>query len=264
MGIEGWPKSGAALVTGETFHARRGGPANAFRYNVDFVLLKLHPQVGRTKGPLMPGRRGIVCVLDRDHGGGTGSMTDWAIGQAVQHGLPGWAMTSIWLLTQPRVLGYVFNPVSFWFFADAEGALRAVLAEVNNTFGDRHSYLCALPDWQPISAQDRIQAAKVFHVSPFQEVAGTYEFSFDLQPDRLSVAIEHRRETGASSAGGVVATLAGTVAPLTRKGVVGMLMRRPFGSMRVSALIYWQALRLKLKGAPYRVRPLPPSQETSR
>ena len=76
------------------------------------------------------------------------------------------------LLAQPRFLGHVFNPVSFWLAHDEEENLVAVIAEVSNTFGDRHSYLCRKSDNSPIGASDRLQATKIFYVSPFQPVEG--------------------------------------------------------------------------------------------
>ena len=84
------------------------------------------------------------------------------------------------LLAQPRLAGFLFDPVSFWLCVDGEGALRAVIAEVNNIFGDRHSYLCVHADGRPIRPEDEMTAAKVFHVSPFQDIAGGYTFRFRL------------------------------------------------------------------------------------
>ena len=76
------------------------------------------------------------------------------------------------LLTQPRVFGFVFNPVSFWFCFDGQNQLYAVVAEVTNTYGTRHSYLCHKPDHSPIAPTDRILADKLMHVSPFQKIEG--------------------------------------------------------------------------------------------
>jgi len=248
------------LLTGSTYHARRGELRNAFRYDVDYVLCRVHPAPWRG-GKLMGRKRPAFAVVrDADHGRGGADMAAWALEQARALGAPESALHTVWLLTQPRTLGFLFNPVSFWFFQDANGATRAVLAEVNNTFGDRHSYLCFLPDFTPIGPDDAITAQKVFHVSPFQEVEGTYRFTFDLKDDAVDIHIDHRREGGH----GVIATLAGPLVPVTTRRVLGVILRRPLGALRVFALIHWQAIKLKLKGAPYRVRPLPPKEEVSR
>lgn len=264
MGVTGWPQSGAALLRGETYHGRRGGPANAFRYDVDYLLWRLAPAATARSAFVRRRRFALLGLSDRDHGRGEGCMLEWAIEQASAFGVPADAMAEVWLLTQPRTLGYVFNPVSFWFFRDANGALRAVLAEVNNTFGDRHSYLCALPDWRVITRRDTIRAEKVFHVSPFQQIDGVYDFRFAISLDSIDINIDHSRLAEDGSRHGVVATLTGHLEPLSTKRLLAMLARRPLGALRVSALIYWQAIRLKLKGAPYKVRPLPPTEEVTR
>ncbi|PJN93449.1 hypothetical protein CNY89_20715, partial [Amaricoccus sp. HAR-UPW-R2A-40] len=103
------------------------------------------------------------------------------------------------LLTQPRVLGYGFNPVTFWLACRGED-LVAVIAEVDNTFGDRHCYFCARPGFAPIGREDRLHAEKVFHVSPFQAIAGGYAFTFDIGPDRIDIRILHHN--GERAAGG--------------------------------------------------------------
>ena len=137
--------------------------------------------------------------------------------------------------------------------------LIAVIAEVSNTFGERHSYFCARPGFAPITPGDRIRADKVFHVSPFQDVGGDYTFSFDLGPGRIAIRILLTHGTE-----GLVATLGGTRAPMTNRALAAAALRHPFGPLRVLALIYWHALRLKLKGVTYRTKPHPPEQDVTR
>ena len=167
-------------------------------------------------------------------------------------------MAETWLLSQPRRLGYVFNPVSFWFFRDAEGAVRGVLAEVNNTYGDRHSYFCAHEGFRPIDDRSQIVRPKRFHVSPFQDIAGDYAFRFGFKGERISVEIQHRRDKG-----GMVATLDGALTPLGRRSATKLFFRRPFSAFRVIGLIHWQALRLAIKGARFRPRPTPPIEDVT-
>ncbi|HMO71979.1 MAG TPA: DUF1365 domain-containing protein, partial [Paracoccaceae bacterium] len=163
------------------------------------------------------------------------------------------------LLAQPRVLGHVFNPVAFWLCHDRDGTLRAVVAEVTNTFGDRHSYLCHRDDLAPLTREDTVEARKIFHVSPFQPKEGSYAFRFDIRPDRIGIWIDHT-----NAEGGVYTNLLGPRRPLTNRAILGACLRRPFGSRRVLALIHWQALKLALKGARYRNRPQPPAEEVTR
>ncbi|SPJ30130.1 DUF1365 domain-containing protein [Falsiruegeria mediterranea] len=246
-----WPDH----IAGYTTHARRGEISNAFRYGVDFVLLD--PEQNAGPALFSRNRFNLFAVHDRHHGGerGNGAGVIWAIEQFRKAGLN--RPFSVHLLTQPTCLGYQFNPVSFWLAQDGD-ALIAVIAETNNTFGDRHSYMCHLPGFAAISAADTITAVKLMHVSPFQDVEGTYRFNFLVDSDRISIRIAH--ENGDQ---GVIATLMGARKPITSTSILAALARRPFGALRTISLIYWQALKLKLKGASYRPNPTPPEQETS-
>jgi DUF1365 family protein len=244
------------LIRGQTFHGRKGAVQNAFRYSVDYVLLNAETPV---EGPWLFSRnRGnVTSLLDRDHGGapGQGRGAAWAREVLAAHGIR--FDGPLMLLAQPRLLGHVFNPVSFWLVYDGTD-LRAVIAEVSNTFGDRHSYLCARSDGHPITRHDKVAAQKIFHVSPFQPVEGDYTFRFDIGTDRIGIWIEYGHETG-----GLIATLCGPRTPLTSGTIIRSALRRPFGARRVLALIHWQALKLWWKGAIYSTRPEPPRDEVS-
>lgn len=246
-------------IAGITTHRRRGEISHGFRYRVDYVLID--PQAALpTRGPRLFSRNrfNLASVHDIDHGGPlkAGRGAAWAREVLEAQGLvcDGLALS---LLTQPRFLGYVFNPVSFWL-AMRGGALLAVIAEVSTPFGDRHSYLCHLPGFAPITRDSRITRPKALHVSPYQDVAGTYEFCYDIDAARIAIAIRY-----AHGDQGVVATLAGRRAPMTSARLLGAGLRRPFGALRTIALIHWQALLLKLKGARYRRRPAPPETEVT-
>lgn len=249
-------------IRGHTVHARKGGPDNRFRYGVDYVLFDAEAPAPRRPRLFSRNGRNLASVRDRDHGGppGKGRGATWVREQLDAAGVPAEAARKIELLTQPRVLGYVFNPVSFWLVRDGEGALRAVIAEVTNTFGDRHSYLCRHPDLAPITPRDELTAEKLMHVSPFQPVAGGYRFRFDIGAERIAIRIGYSH---GNARDGVIATLTGPRAPLTNRGLLGALLRRPAGPMRVMALIHWQALKLWAKGARYRPRPAPPGEQIS-
>ncbi|MCV6586430.1 MAG: DUF1365 domain-containing protein [Marinibacterium sp.] len=244
-------------IQGQTFHGRKGAVENAFRYSVDYVLLDAEAPVA---GPRLFGRnRGnLASVHDSDHGGapGAGQGAPWVRAVLAEHQLP--SPDRIDLLTQPRILGHVFNPVSFWL-CYRDGALTVVIAEVTNTFGERHSYLCHKPDLSAITPNDRLTAQKIFYVSPFQPVEGGYVFRFDISDARIGIWIDYSQGQG-----GLIATLTGARAPLRAGGILRTLWRRPFGSRRVLALIHWQALKLWWKGATYRTRPAPPANEVSR
>jgi len=250
--------SGVDHIAGRTYHGRAGGVANAFRYSVDYCLLD--PDTAR--GPRLFSRNGrnLTAVHDTDHGGaprkGRGAV--WVREVLAAHGLDR-CDGQLLLLAQPRVMGHVFNPVSFWLCHGADGTLRAVIAEVSNTYGDRHSYICHHPDQRAITRHERLEAAKVFHVSPFQPVGGAYTFRFDIRADRVGVWIDYR-----IAGERLYATLTGRRAPLTNRAILSAAWRRPFGSRRVLGLIHWQALVLWWKGARWHIRPAPPVDEVSR
>jgi len=200
-----------------------------------------------------------MSLHDSDHGGPPkeGRGASWVRDVLTENGLD--VSGRIELLAQPRMLGHVFNPVSFWLCYDDAGVLRVVIAEVSNTFGDRHSYLCHHDDLREITKEDTITAKKIFHVSPFQDIAGGYTFRFDITPESIGIWIDFSEDHA-----GLIATLTGERQPLTNLGILRSMARRPFGSRRVLALIHWQALKLWWKGVRYRVRPEPPSEEVSR
>ena len=243
-------------IAGETFHGRKGAVKNAFRYSVDYLLLDPDTATGPALFSL--NRANLMALHDADHGGppGQGRGAAWARETLARHGNP--IPTKLLLLTQPRILGHVFNPVSFWLAFDAQDRLTAAIAEVTNTYGDRHSYLCARPDHGPIAPEDRLTASKIFHVSPFQPVEGSYRFRFDIRPDRIGIWIDLDLPQG-----GLSTNLIGPRRPLTNPGILAAGLRRPFGSRRVLALIHWQALKLWWKGVPFRARPLPPPEKVS-
>jgi DUF1365 family protein len=242
-------------IRAETFHGRKGPVKNAFRYSVDYVLL----DPDRARAPRLFGRNraGLMSVHDADHGGapGTGKGAPWAREVLAAHGLP---TDRVLLLAQPRLLGHVFNPVAFWLAYDHVGHLRAVIAEVTNTYGDRHSYLCQREGGTPITREDTITAQKIFHVSPFQPVEGRYDFRFDIRPDRIGIWIDYT-----TPGGGLFTNLIGPRVPLTTAGILASAFRRPFGSRRVLALIHWQALKLWWKKVRFHARPLPPKEDVS-
>lgn len=245
-------------IAGHTYHGRRGAVKNAFRYSIDYVLLDAESDAA---GPAIFARNAgnLMSLQDSDHGGPpkAGRGAAWVRDILAAHHLD--VTGRIDLLAQPRLLGHVFNPVSFWLCYDDANTLRVVIAEVSNTFGDRHSYLCHHDDLREITKLETISAKKIFHVSPFQPVDGGYTFRFDITADHIGITIDYSRGNG-----GLIATLTGARKPLTNRSILHAALRRPFGSRRVLALIHWQALKLWWKGADYRPRPAPPAEEISK
>jgi len=247
--------TGASLVTARVFHGRDTPVANRFAYGLDCLLLDESTLRGKAGLHLFSyGRPNLVSLHPVDHGVGTCQGVDGVRKLGTDAGIDG--VETVMVLLHPRYWGYTFNPVSFWFFVGAQGALRGVLAEVHNTYGERHGYLCQTRTGADIEPNTPIKARKCFHVSPFFDICGVYTFTFQLDAKRVAVRIDYDDGRG----GGLVTRIAGTRRPLTDGALLRALGRRPLGALRTSALIHWQALRLWSRGVRFRKRPALPDK----
>lgn len=245
-------------MTAQIVHARRGGVSHHFRTSALFILLD--PKTAKPPRMMSLNRWNLFSFYERDHGGkrGAGSGSEWAWQQFEAWGFPPAKGRVLALLAQPRFLGYWFNPVSFWMLIEGDKVL-AIIAEVNNTFGQRHSYLLIAPDRGAITKDTQLKARKIFHVSPFQDVSGDYHFGFSISAERIAIRISLK-----DRAESVYTAMAGPLVTLTSIGILGSALRRPGGAFAVVAQIFWHALRLKLKGAEYRSLPQLPPKDISR
>ena len=247
------------IVNAQTYHGRYGSIKNAFKYSLNYILIPMNADWPHKFRLFSRNKSNLSYLNDKDYGAGGENAGAWAIKIAQEYGIDT-RDCKLWLFTQPRILGYVFNPVSFWFFVQKNKEVNAVIAEVNNTFGDRHSYICYNDDYSPIKKSDHIKSRKIFHVSPFQETEGEYTFRFYFSERRVGVWIDYRR----GEQDGLFASITGHNSTMTDWSVFRMLLKYPLGSMRVFTLIHWQALKLAIKGAKYKDRPEPPEHEVSR
>ncbi len=263
-------KMGALVCSGEVMHARcrtqageHANPArNGFAYPLFFVAVPLSrwgEDVTRSAW-LGYDRRAALALHARDHGPRDGSpLLPWVRDMLAREGVHT-ADGEIVLQAFPRVFGFVFNPVSFWFCHDRAGALRAVLAEVNNTFGERHNYLLTHEDQRPILDGETLLARKVFHVSPFYPTHGEYRFRFFNEPRRRRAEIDYFLDGERA----LLTAVTGTVQTLCADSARRTVMSFPLLALGVLARIHWQALRLWFKGAFFFRKPAPPIQETTR
>ncbi len=261
----------ALLGIGLVQHTRLRPARHGFRYATYFLMLPMR-RLARDPnawGGVRHNRLGLVSFFDRDHGTGTGSALAWFESVLAQEGLLDQADGEVWLHTYPRVAGYAFKPVSFWYAHRRNGTLAAVLAEVNNTFGERHCYLLSGPE---LGWGRELQAQKVFHVSPFCAVSGDYRFRFlrtggaALNPqttaasavgaasDRTVVRIEHHNEDGPL----LLTSVSGDLEPATPVRVRRAFFSMPMMSIGVILRIHWQALQLAVKRVPFFRKPQPP------
>lgn len=253
-------RPGPLIFFGRVMHARLRPKRHVFSYGVFFLRFPVS-SVERLAAPLMSvDRFNLLSFHRRDHGARDGSdLQSWIRSLLAAEGIRR-ADGEIWLQAFPRVLGYVFNPVSFWLCHDRDGRLRAVVCEVNNTFGEHHNYLLAHPDERPIAPEDVLAARKVFHVSPFCEVAGEYRFQFAIDPAATRVRIDYDDPAGKL----LVTSVSGRARPMDTAGILRAFALYPLMTVAVIARIHWQALRLWLKGVRFVSKPLPPVRETTR
>lgn len=239
-----------ALIGTRIWHGRRGDHARDFRYRATYLALPVS-RLDRGDLPIPVDRGGIWSIRRRDYGHRDARpLADFITGLLAPAGLS--EAADITLITMPRSMGHGFNPVSFWLCRDGNRDLRAVLAEVSNTFGERHLYLCHRPDLGPISRSDRLRGDKLFHVSPFLPRSGHYQFRFDPGPDRFGAWVDWAAPDGRIRLG---TSMIGLARPLTRSALRRAALRRPLQSQMVTALIHWQAARLFGRGARYIRKP---------
>lgn len=246
---------------GAVFHERRVPAQNRFAYPVAFLRLPLSQWDSLAVPLLGVDRPQVFSVRSADHGPRTGApLLPWLRGLLQEQGLATLADGEVVLQTMPRMFGFVFNPVSFWFCHDRAGALRLVLAEVNNTFGEQHNYLIHHADLRPIRLGDELRARKVFHVSPFFPVAGEYRFRFHAEGAVPTVAIDYWDDGECR----LRTAIGGRARPLDGRAMLHWLAQYPLMSLGVVARIHWQALRLWRMRVRFFHKPPAPLEETTR
>jgi DUF1365 family protein len=234
---------GPQIYTARVMHKRLFPKDNTFSYGVYYMALPLPAEkISSIWGTFDPHDVGY-----RDGRDPLGWVRDILSAQGLSE-----HVHTIILITMPKVLGYVFNPVSFYLCLDTQNALRAVVCEVHNTFGEQHSYLCFNANHHPLDSETWICGQKVFHVSPFLERNGTYRFRFDWQEDRLGVWIDYYDENDNKQ---LITALWGTFSPLTKKNWRLAFWRHPLVTLKAIVLIHRQALRLALYGIRYKPKP---------
>ena len=242
----------------QVMHRRLFPMQYRFSYRVFSLLLDLDA-LDRLPRLLSTGRFNLFRFDLRDHGPRDGSpLRPWAEAVLAARGIE-LAGGRIRLLCFPRVLGYGFNPLSLWYCEHADGRLRAVIAEVNNTFGEHHFYLLA-DGGAPLDWPLRGAAHKCFYVSPLMDVAGEYRFRLGEPGERLAVLIRQYHDDGRLK---LVASQAGQGEPLGDRALLRAFARTPLMTFKVMAAIHWQALKIWLRGARYVRKPKPPQQEVT-
>ena len=253
----------SALYLGQVMHVRVGPMRHRFRYRVASLLIDLDelPDLDRTLRSFSVDRGNLFSFHQRDHGARDGSpLKPWVEQVFADQGcaIPGGRVLCLCI---PRTLGYAFNPLTVYWGYRADGSLAGVLYEVKNTFGDQHCYFIPTgPEHVP--GEPLIQAArKIFHVSPFFDIAGGYRFRTGEPGDSLRLLI---RLVGPDGADRMIATHAAERHALNDSGLLATLITHPLNTLKVIAGIHWEALRLWIKRAKFHTRPAPPRDSVSR
>lgn len=242
----------SAIYEGSVTHVRVRPVKHRLRYPMLDLLIDLDeaPALGRRLRLFGHNRRAVFGFHDRDHLDGSGRPLVEQVRAMLRDAGIDPAGGRVLALAMPRVLGLVFNPISIYFCLGPDGAMQAMLYEVNNTFGQRHSYLIPAAGAGALH-QD---CDKRFYVSPFMDMAQRYRFRVAPPGEKFAVAIE------ATDAGGplLFAAMTARRRPLTDRALAGALLRHGWQALRVVGGIHWEALKLFAKGMRLRDRPAPP------
>jgi uncharacterized protein len=239
---------------GQVRHKRVKPVEHAFTYPTYFLML---PMRSLTKEPSTAIKRNHWATLsfyDKDHGDGREDSLSWLDELLLSEGIDD-AKGEVWLHCYPRVFGYTFKPVSFWYCHRADTSLRTIVVEVNNTFGERHCYLLD----KPVLGTEQT-ASKVFHVSPFNHIEGNYRFRF-ITTDRNTLArVDYDDATGPL----LETSVNGELTAITPQSIRKALWRYPMMTFGVIARIHWQAFKLWRKRVTYVTKPTPPNDFVTR
>ena len=263
----------AQLGTGQVRHTRVRPANNSFAYATYFLMLPMRSLRRTPSEVLARNRFGLISFFDQDHGDGRGDSLAWLDELLALEGVID-AAGEVWLHCYPRVLGFTFKPVSFWYCHREDGSLAAVVVEVNNTFGERHCYLLT---GKQLAFGRELTARKVFHVSPFCAVSGSYRFRFMCAglhnaahptPARAvahaaahTVArIDHYDDEGLL----IQTSVSGELQPLTPARIRAAFFGMPLMTWGVIARIHWQAVKLFAKRVPFFRKPDAPQSFLTR
>jgi DUF1365 family protein len=242
------------ICVGELIHARTDEVPDRFRYPVYFFAVDVDelPALSRELRLFASERPGVFSIRARDYQQAAAGLRASAVASARRHGVDG-DIARVELVTQPRVLGYLFNPVSFFLCRGPDDDLVCAIAEVANTYGGRHRYVLTERERIPARRGTAYRTDKVFYVSPYIHRAATYDWVFDDDADRRSIAMDVRDAAGDRF---FRAVMRGRRQPLTDAGLARLLVRYPLMTVQIISLIHWHAFKLRRRGVQHRPPPI--------
>lgn len=248
------PDAAARFYVGPVMHARFKPVAHRFQYRVFSLLLDLGrlDEAARLSRFFSIGRFNLLGFDMKPHGAEKGADPREAVPRMLVEAGITEPVKRLFLLCYPKVLGFVFNPLSVYFAYGAGNRLLGVVYEVRNTFGERHSYVSPVRSGELSAAGLRQQAEKLFYVSPFLDQCMTYRFRL-IPPgnDKVAVRILETDPDGPILA----ATFHGEAAPITDASCLRLTFGLPLMTLKVVAGIHFEAMRLWFKGIRFFSRP---------
>lgn len=241
-------KEAASLYVGQVMHARLKPFPHRFNYNVFNLLIDIDRlnEANQLSRLFSVNGRGLVSFKEKDHGGETDTGLADFIRATVHKQSPTLPIDEIKLLCYPRILGYVFNPISI-YYCFHNGEINAMVYEVRNTFGNKHIYVAPVEGDQVNAAGLRQKCGKQLHVSPFIQMGMTYFFHVSQLGEQLRFRILERDQAGPL----LSATLKAKHQTLSSKSLSIQLIKIPFLTIKIVAGIHFEALRLWFKGAKF-------------
>lgn len=235
-------------------HARLKPMGHRFSYRVYSLLLDLDNISTATKSAVFSHNRfNLMSFYDKDHGAADGnSLREYINGllKNVGHSAP----ARIELLCYPRILGWVFNPLSVYYCYDVQNRLNALIYEVRNTFGERHTYVAPILAGEMSQGRIRQERDKLFYVSPFIDMKMRYHFRMTPPTDNLTLRILEHDEEGPL----LSAAFSGKRSPLNTPNLLRAFFQVPLQTLKIVGGIHWEALKLWKKGARFHKRPTHP------
>ncbi len=247
------------LYQGRVFHQRLKPKKHRLSYRIFSLLVDIDelPELGSKLTFFSYNRLNLFSFWDKDYGPGDGEALRPYVTSVLQGAGLDIGKGAIKLLCYPRMFGYVFNPLSIYFCYNEQNSLKAIVYEVSNTFGERHSYV--IPAEVDGRKTVRQSCRKGFYVSPFMKMDCDYHFAIQPPTDRISVAINQTDKNGAV----LKACFSGTELELSDRTLLWMLVKFPLMTLKVVAGIHWEALKLWLKGLRLESRPAPPASSVT-